>query len=166
MCPDKVAVFQPTTPPLQRDRHIAYRYVVGRLVSTAIHCSADPLTRRLRTRLNSAPPRSGAQATNARPTDDDLIRTYDVTVAAWCNGSAKLGGCATVPGRPPAREDGRQPRPGMTLSDAAKLVTARALFVPQHLVLHDPSGFLPQLISQHRLQQQARTVLSNHVTEY
>ena len=36
-----------------------------------------------------------------QPTDDDLIRTDDVTVAVWCNRSAQLGGCATVPGRAP-----------------------------------------------------------------
>ena len=40
MCPDKVA----STPPLQRCRHIAYRYVTGRLVSMHI-VRFDPPTR-------------------------------------------------------------------------------------------------------------------------
>ena len=70
------------------------------------HCSADPLTRLDSVPQGGAPPALGSRLPPAkvtgtgdqrRPTDDDLIRTYDVTVAAWCNRSAQLGGCADRP---------------------------------------------------------------------
>ena len=96
-----------------------------------------------------------------------------------------------IPVRPPAREDGRKPSRGMTLYDAAKLVTARALIVPQqnilpsvttavytmhsvkhcfignvqHLFVHNPSVCLPQLISQLHLQQHSLRRIDRQKTE-
>ena len=52
--------------------------------------------RKSRLAKRSRPPPAKVTGTGdqRRPTDDDLIRTYDGTVAAWCHRSAQLGGCA------------------------------------------------------------------------